>query len=96
MKYFSDNCGGFVADTTEIKQNFSTPGYPVEYPGLLDCEWTLNAPDGRQVEFVIQAGRTESCCDKLTVSDSFEKYLIQFYLPNSLTMYTFLFYLLGL
>ena len=50
-----------------VPQSLNTPGWPVMYSARLTHEETVYAPEGQQVEYVIVAGKTESCCDKIQV-----------------------------
>lgn len=66
-------CGIFPVATTEL-QTFQTPGFPVEYPSLAICTWTFIAPPGDNIKFTLLGGKSEECCDILTVYDGEEAY----------------------
>ena len=66
------DCG--TLELNEGRNVFKTPNYPEEYPSFAKCEWTLPGIPGEQVELVITGGRSEECCDILTVYDGDKKF----------------------
>ena len=66
-----NDCG--TLELGEGNNTFATPNYPGEYPSLAKCEWTIPGIPSEQVELVITEGRSEECCDILTVYDGDRK-----------------------
>lgn len=56
-------CGGEINATTH--GIISSPGSPGNYPLNRDCEWTINAPPGKRIQFLFYTLRIEShpTCD---------------------------------
>ena len=58
---------GYVSESTDTQQPFTTPNFPDVYPNNADIEWKFTAPAGRQVKLVVINGSSETCCDILRV-----------------------------
>ena len=58
---------GFVLTASEEHQNFTTPGFPLNYGKKTSFECQIRAPQGMQVHFLVVRGQTEACCDKLEI-----------------------------
>ena len=63
----SDN---FVLTASESSQNFTTPGFPLNYGKKTSWKCQIRAPIGKQVHFLVLYGQTEACCDKLEIKSN--------------------------
>ncbi|XP_076821762.1 CUB and sushi domain-containing protein 1-like isoform X3 [Clavelina lepadiformis] len=61
---------GFEAKATNLTRNIYSPGWPGSYPNSADCNWTLTARPGYQVQLDFQSFSTESCCDRLDITNN--------------------------
>lgn len=47
LEWFNDGCGGVL---THPEDSFTTPKYPKSYPLSTECNWTIRAEPGMNIE----------------------------------------------
>jgi hypothetical protein len=66
FKYLLVLCGG---ELTELNSTITSPNYPNNYTGDLNCFWKIIAPPKYRILLKLKDFSTEKCCDCLEVFD---------------------------
>ena len=80
MFYSLDNCTFEInLQASNSPLQWKTPGFGIsDYPNNARCVWRVTAPATNQIEFVVQEGASELCCDHVEV-DRFYEFLFDYY-----------------
>ncbi|CAK8673607.1 unnamed protein product [Clavelina lepadiformis] len=62
-------CGEKLEATATGKELVS-PKWPENYPTGINCEWTIEAPEGFVIEFIVLFTSIEACCDYLDIKEN--------------------------